>query len=483
MRAVPNVLPIAGTDPTGGAGVQADLKAISATGGYGMSAITALVAQNTRGVRSVHYPPAAFLRAQLDAVADDVAIDAVKIGMLGTVEIIHAVADWLAEVRPPVVVLDPVMVATSGDRLLDADAEAALAELASRADVLTPNVPELAVLAGAAPASDFDGVLEQARRVAARTGALIAAKGGHLHDDEVRDALVGAAGVLTQVTHPRVATTSTHGTGCSLSSALATRYAVGGDWPRALAEATDWLAAAIGAAHELQVGGGHGPVHHFGPLWRRAGGALPARLVDDWWQRAAAVRRATLADPFVRGLGDGSVPLAAFRWYIAQDSLYLDTYAELLDAAARLATDPVEREFWRNCSTSAIETERALHGQWLPAGGDAAQPGPATTGYLDHLRAAEATGDYAVLSAALLPCFWVYAEVGDHLAALNRAGHPYGEWLGTYGDEAFAATTRQAVAITERAAQASGPVGRDAAETAFLRSCIDELDFFAAPLR
>lgn len=482
MRAVPNVLSIAGTDPTGGAGVQADLKSIGANGGYGMSAITALVAQNTRGVREVHYPPATFLRAQLDAVADDVTIDAVKIGMLGTVEIIDTVSAWLAEVRPPAVVLDPVMVATSGDRLLDAAAEAALAELAIRADLLTPNVPELAVLAGEPPASDFEEVLGQARQVAARTGALVAAKGGHLDGDRLSDALVGADGIRLIVQHARRATTNTHGTGCSLSSALATRYAIGGDWGLALTEATDWLAAAITAADDLDVGGGHGPVHHLGPLWRRAGGALPGRFVDAWWQRAATLRRDTLTHPFVRALGDGTLPQESFGWYIAQDALYLDAYADSLAAAARLATDPDEREFWQHCSTSAMETERVLHAQWLPTGGDAARPGRATIAYLGHLQDAEATGDYAVLTAAVLPCFWVYAEVGEHLAGLNRPGHPYAEWLGTYADEAFAEATRTAIAITERAAQASGQSARAAAEDAFLRSCRDELDFFAAPL-
>lgn len=142
----PRVLSIAGTDPTGGAGIQADLKSISANGGYGMAVITALVAQNTHGVRSVHVPPLAFLREQLDAVSDDVVIDAVKIGMLGTRDISAVVQNWLVAIKPPVVVLDPVMVATSGDRLLDRDAEQAMRDLLAHVDVATPNLSELAVL-------------------------------------------------------------------------------------------------------------------------------------------------------------------------------------------------------------------------------------------------------------------------------------------------------------------------------------------------
>lgn len=263
MRPVPNVLSIAGTDPTGGAGIQADLKSIAANGGYGMSAITALVAQNTRGVREVHYPPAAFLRAQLDAVSDDVAVDAVKLGMLGTAEIIRTVDEWLRRVQPPVVVLDPVMIATSGDRLLDAAAEAALFELCADADVLTPNVPELAVLAGAEPAEDWVGVLAQAATVARATGALVVAKGGHLDDGQVFDALVGRDGPLIQLAHPRIATTNTHGTGCSLSSAITAGLAKGEDMEIAVRNAKTWVSAAIAAADRFAVGHGHGPIHHF----------------------------------------------------------------------------------------------------------------------------------------------------------------------------------------------------------------------------
>ena len=149
MTAVPNILAIAGSDPSGGAGIQADLKSIAACGGYGMAAITALTAQSTQGVSGVHVPPASFLREQLDALAADIRIDAVKIGMLGTAEIVAVVADWLRglDTRPPVV-LDPVMIATSGDRLIDAEAERALHDLLSLADVVTPNLPELAVLTG-----------------------------------------------------------------------------------------------------------------------------------------------------------------------------------------------------------------------------------------------------------------------------------------------------------------------------------------------
>ncbi len=483
-RPVPNVLSIAGTDPTGGAGIQADLKSIAACGGYGMAVVTALVAQNTQGVRAVHYPGVDFLRAQLDAVFDDVALDAVKLGMLGTVEVIETVRQWLEQVRPATVVLDPVMVATSGDRLLDAAAEAAVRDLAMLADVLTPNVPELAVLAGAEPATSWPETLAQARAVAAATGALVVAKGGHLDDATVSDALVGPDGVLTQVDHPRIATRNTHGTGCSLSSALATRYPIGGDWPLALAESTDWLAGALVRADDLDVGAGNGPVHHLGGLWEAAGGPTPGPVTQWWWQQASGIREEIFALAFVRALGDGTLTREAFTWYLAQDALYLRRYADSLAVAARLAPNAAERDFWHACSTSAIATELQLHESWVASEViESTAPSAVTTAYLDHFATAETDGDYAVLVAALLPCFWIYAEVGDALAARNHPGHRYADWLQTYSDEAFAAVTRQAIEITETAAGRVGARSRQAAARAFRAACEHEREFFAAPLR
>jgi len=273
-RRVPRVLSIAGTDPSGGAGIQADLKSIAANGGYGMAVVTALVAQNTRGVRSVHVPPVSFLEEQLDAVSDDVQIDAVKIGMLATADVISVVTGWLDRVRPPLVVLDPVMVATSGDRLLSADAEDALRGLLSRAAIVTPNLPELAILAEEPVMEVWDDIIAQAGRVAARHDVRVLAKGGHLAGDFIPDALVEATedGVsVTEFPGIRVASTNTHGTGCSLSSALATRVSITGEWARAAAESKSWLTESIRHGHELEVGSGHGPISHFAGLWARGG--------------------------------------------------------------------------------------------------------------------------------------------------------------------------------------------------------------------
>jgi hydroxymethylpyrimidine kinase/phosphomethylpyrimidine kinase len=239
-----------------------------------MAAITALTAQNTRGVRAVHVPPAAFLREQLDALSDDIAIDAVKIGMLGTVEVVGVVRAWLDQTRPPLVVLDPVMVATSGDRLLDAQAEQAMRDLVRVCDLVTPNIPELAIIAAEPAVDSWPEVLAQAARVSAAFGVRVLAKGGHLRGTDAPDALVdaraGGAPVVVEFNSVRIDTRNTHGTGCSLSSALATRIAASGDWPAALEESKRWLSESIRAGAALEVGGGRGPVNHFAELWRRS---------------------------------------------------------------------------------------------------------------------------------------------------------------------------------------------------------------------
>lgn len=261
---IPRVLAIAGSDPSGGAGIQADIKSISAGGGYAMAAVTALTAQNTRGVRAVHVPPPQFLADQLDALSDDIEIDAVKIGMLANSATIEVVTAWLARTPVPHVVLDPVMVATSGDRLLDGDTADALAGLIAQVDLITPNIPELGVLSGAEPARSRDEARAQALELAARHDVAVLAKGGHLPGDRATDVLVWPAGDATEVSSPWIHTDHTHGTGCSLSSAIATRVVRDeGDWESAVGGAKRWLTGALAAADELHVGTGHGPLHHF----------------------------------------------------------------------------------------------------------------------------------------------------------------------------------------------------------------------------
>jgi hydroxymethylpyrimidine/phosphomethylpyrimidine kinase len=264
----PNVLTIAGTDPSGGAGIQADLKTFSALGAYGMSVVTGLVAQNTQGVRSIHQVPPAFITEQLDAVFDDVRVDAVKIGMLANAPVIDAVAAALRRWRPAVIVLDPVMVAKSGDRLLDPDAVAALRDrLLPLVDLITPNLPEAADLLGAPQAADEAQMRVQVAALAALTPGVLL-KGGHLGGADSTDLLLApGAAQPVRLTAPRIDTKNTHGTGCTLSAAIAALRPQRDSWLSAVSAAKDYLTAALRAADRLEVGSGHGPVHHFHAWW------------------------------------------------------------------------------------------------------------------------------------------------------------------------------------------------------------------------
>lgn len=479
MTAIPRVLSIAGTDPTGGAGIQADLKSIGALGGYGMAVVTALVAQNTHGVRGVHIPPSGFLAAQLDAVSDDVAIDAVKIGMLQSAEIIGVVREWLERTRPPVVVLDPVMVATSGDRLLGVEAEDALRDLCRDADLVTPNLAELAVLTRRPPAETWTEAIDAARELHRTTGTLVLLKGGHLAGRSSPDALVGPDGVH-EVAGTRVATRNTHGTGCSLSSAMATLRAGGATWEAALARAKQWLTGALAHADALHVGGGNGPIDHFHELRHPApdvAAATSASWSQEVWDAAAGVRAEVDACGFVRGLADGSLPRETFDRYLVQDALYLREFSRVMARASALAPTSDEQAFWAGSAQSALVEELRLHEAHVTAGGE---PEPQTLGYTNHLHAAAAS--YAELVAAVLPCFWLYTDLGGRMVAHRRADHAYEDWLTMYGDPAFAAATTRAITIVDAAAAEASPRERARMTEAFRRSMLHELAFFEAPL-
>lgn len=258
-------LTIAGSDSGGGAGIQADLKTFSALGVYGASALTAVTAQNTRAVTRIEGVSSAMIRAQIAAVLDDLDVAAVKIGMLGTAEATEAVADALDGCAAPIV-LDPVMIAKSGDRLIDAPAIAAMIDrLLPMATVLTPNLPEAARLLDRMVAQDATETAAQGEALRAMGPAWVLMKGGHAEGDTLTDLLTGPE--PRRFTAPRIATRNTHGTGCTLSAAIAAALAQGLSVPEAVARAHGWLHQAIVAADQLRVGSGHGPVHHFHAWW------------------------------------------------------------------------------------------------------------------------------------------------------------------------------------------------------------------------
>jgi hydroxymethylpyrimidine/phosphomethylpyrimidine kinase len=259
----PVALTIAGSDSSGGAGIQADLKTFAALGVYGASAITALTAQNTRSLTGIHPVPPDFVAKQIDAVFSDLAVGAVKIGMVGQLAVIEAVVASLKRWSPRHIVLDPVMVATSGDRLLNIGAvEALRRELIPIASIVTPNLPEAAALLDEAVAAGEAAIESQGKRLLAMGCPAVLIKGGHGEGHESVDYLVRADGVVA-LTAPRVATTNTHGTGCSLSSAIAAGLAKGEGLETAVRNAKDFVSAAIAQADRFAVGHGHGPVHHF----------------------------------------------------------------------------------------------------------------------------------------------------------------------------------------------------------------------------
>jgi hydroxymethylpyrimidine/phosphomethylpyrimidine kinase len=252
---IPRVLIVAGSDSGGGAGIQADIKTVTMLGGHAMTAITAITAQNTLGVQAVHPVPVDSVVAQMRSVIDDLGVDAVKIGMIGSAATVHAVADVLDTLAVPVV-FDPVMIASSGSVLADANTIAAFARLMRRAALVTPNLPELAALGG-----------EAAVRA---TGAAVLVKGGHGDGAIVEDRLIAADGAGTIWTHPRIDTRHSHGTGCTLASGIATGLAAGLPLADAVGRAIAYVQAALAAAPG--IGAGHGPMGH-------ALGRVP---FDDW---------------------------------------------------------------------------------------------------------------------------------------------------------------------------------------------------------
>ncbi|MBY6241573.1 bifunctional hydroxymethylpyrimidine kinase/phosphomethylpyrimidine kinase [Methylosinus sp. Sm6] len=264
---IPKVLSIAGSDPSGGAGVQADIKTFSALRCYAMAAVTALTAQNTRGVSLVHAAPPGVVAAQIDSIFADIAVDAVKLGMLAEPAIAEAVAGALERGAARCIVFDPVLVSTHGDALAGPGlVAAAQARIVPLATLITPNLDEAAALLGGGRARDGAAMAEQARALVALGARAALVKGGHLAGAPVDILFDGTQ--IHEFAGRRVATRNTHGTGCALSAAIAARLAHGAALVAAVAEAKAWLEGALAAADELALGGGAGPPHHFYAAWR-----------------------------------------------------------------------------------------------------------------------------------------------------------------------------------------------------------------------
>ncbi|WP_281648478.1 bifunctional hydroxymethylpyrimidine kinase/phosphomethylpyrimidine kinase [Parendozoicomonas sp. Alg238-R29] len=267
MNHTPIALTIAGSDSGGGAGIQADLKAFSALGAYGCSVITALTAQNTLGVQGIFDVTPEFIRAQMDSVFSDIPVNAVKIGMLSQEPMIRAVAEGLKANNVELLVVDPVMVATSGDKLLQDDAINTLKEcLIPMATVITPNLPEAAVLLNTSIPETIEEMEDMVEPLLVLGSRSVLIKGGHLGGSESVD-LFHDGKTLHRLSSPRFPTENTHGTGCTLSSAITAQLARGVELTDAVKQAKDYIAQAIAKADNLSIGSGHGPVHHFHAHW------------------------------------------------------------------------------------------------------------------------------------------------------------------------------------------------------------------------
>lgn len=264
---VPNVLTVAGSDSSGGAGIQADLATFGALRCYGMSVITAVTAQNTRGVSGVHVIPADFVADEIDAIFEDIEVAAVKIGMLATPETVEVVAERLEAFRPPFIVVDPVLVATTGASLAATGVtEALVRHLFPLATLVTPNLPEAAALAGTETEHGPEGMRKAAERLLAKGASAVLVKGGHAEGPTSDDLLLEGSSCRV-FSAPRIATRNTHGTGCTLASAIAAFLARGFDLGDAIGAAKSYLSGALAASSTLQVGHGPGPLHHFHALW------------------------------------------------------------------------------------------------------------------------------------------------------------------------------------------------------------------------
>ena len=514
------VLSIEGSDPIGGAGTMADMKAFTAHGVFGYAAMTCVCAQNTQGVTDIVNMEPDFLRAQLDSVADDGQIDSMKIGMLGTTDIVDCVRDWLDELLTdyrrrglpkPWVVIDPVMYAKSGDSLLTPDAEQELRTILPYADVITPNVPELAALAHAsALPTTWSDAVAMAGSVADELGVIVYAKAGMFalnetetagshaasHRDaattgtgshpapECNDALVFPApdSTVVTLTGRRVNTVNVHGTGDSLSSSLAALRPQFTSWQETAQAAKDWMTGAIAAADGLHVGKGHGPIDF---TWMAP--PTSRTFSDDYWMRTRDLRGTIGSMPFIQRLLDGTLNLDDFSFYLHQDDLYLTDYSSLLALASSRADTLHDRVFFAQCASEGVEAEVSFHAEWFRSHGYSPKAQPMSTvtaAYIGHEHHVADHGNYAELAAVLLPCFWLYGAIGMEIAQraadmhIDLATHPFGTWIGLYSDTSFNTSVAGAIAICNRLARQGSRANYDAMMEAALISSDHEYRFF-----
>ena len=447
-------LTIAGSDSSGGAGIQADIKAMTMNGVYAMSALTALTAQNTTGVFAVQEAAADFLTAQLDAVFSDIFPDAVKIGMVSSSELIHVIAESLKKWGARNIVVDPVMVSTSGAKLINDDAVRTLGEeLLPLAVLATPNIPEAEILSGLKISGEAS-MTEAARVIGERFGCSVLVKGGHMVNDANDYLFDGHDGVW--FTGKRIDTRNTHGTGCTLSSTIAANLAKGYALGESVRLAKEYISGALGAM--LDLGKGCGPMMHSFNLTGKFSQSmtLTERLmasVSDFWSEYNN-------HPFVKGIETGTLDPAKFRHYIIQDYLYLNEYTKVFALGVSKAKSLGTMRLFSSIIGAIADVEMDIHRGYMGRFGvtqeeiDSASRTLENLSYTSYmLRVAAEEGEAEIL-AAVLSCALSYEDIAKTILRNNPnavAHELYGDWVKCYSGEEYCGANRVLVSALEEA--------------------------------
>ncbi|KAM6515215.1 trifunctional hydroxymethylpyrimidine kinase/phosphomethylpyrimidine kinase/thiaminase [Fusarium solani] len=497
------VLVIAGSDSSGGAGLEADQKVIAAHGCYAMTATTALTAQNTQGVKAIHVIPAEFVAQQIEACVEDVGVDVIKTGMLAAAETIEMVEKIVVKHNIPSLVVDPVMVSTSGATLLPNEAVQHLCKhLLPHTTVLTPNIPEAFLILSqngqsAPEVRNVDDLEAVARSIQALGPKWVLVKGGHvpMKDDLtvatteeerkfVVDVLVGGDNEVVRVQSPYQASTSTHGTGCSLASAIASNLAKGLDAPKAVRSACRYIEAAIRTAPGL--GKGHGPLNHFHSTYTLP--FAPGYFIE-WLLERPDVRdvwREFVYHPFVMALGDGTLPLESFKGYIVQDYLYLIHFSRA-NALAAYKVQNVDDISRATEIVQHIMHELKLHTTYCESFGisvaeiQATEEKQACTAYTRYVLDIGQNGDWLGLQVALAPCLLGYGAVArmlrDHKDTVQE-NNTYWAWIKNYNEDDYTQAVRLGSELLEKHLQLQSPSRIEELVQIFIKGLKLEIGFW-----
>ncbi|KAK4650867.1 trifunctional hydroxymethylpyrimidine kinase/phosphomethylpyrimidine kinase/thiaminase [Podospora pseudocomata] len=501
------ILVIAGSDSSGGAGLEADQKVIAAHGCYAMTATTALTAQNTLGVHDIHHVPAEFLRKQIDAVVTDVGVDVVKTGMLASAGTIEAVAEVIREYKLKTVVIDPVMVATTGSPLLPNTSLSLLREkLVPLATVLTPNLPEARLLLADAgfghlpmeKVSDLEGI---ARAVGSLGPKWVLIKGGHCPfngegmiaaDERKREKVVDVlwgrdekgGEVLRRVETPYWESKHTHGTGCSLASAIACNLAKRMDMPQAVEAACRYVEAGIKTAPGL--GKGNGPLNHFHSTYTLP--FAPGHFIEYLLERpdVAPVWKRYVTHPFVLAMGDGTLPLESFKGYLIQDYLYLTHYARA-SALAGYKAKKIEDIGAAATIVTHIFHEMELHINYCSGFGiskqdiESCEEKEACTAYTRYVLDIGNSEDWLALQVAMAPCLLGYGDIAKRLFSdprSKRGGNVYWAWIKNYVEDDYLLALKTGSDLLERHAVLQSPARIDELASIFIHATKMEIAFW-----